>query len=61
MRVRCSTIQVKWQAPDQPGLELLAGANNLAEKRYFTRTSDGNLGKIVGAPRMAYLQGRLAF
>jgi len=55
------TIHVKWQVPGQAGLELLAGANNLTDKRYFTRTSDGNLGKMVGAPRMVYLQGRLAF
>ena len=58
---RTWNMQVKWRVPGQPGLELLAGANNLADKRYFTRTSDGNLGKMVGAPRMVYLQGRLAF
>ncbi|MEG0883704.1 MAG: TonB-dependent receptor, partial [Janthinobacterium sp.] len=58
---RTWNTQVKWKVPGQAGLELVAGVNNLADKRYFTRTSDGNLGKMVGAPRMVYLQGRLAF
>ncbi|MGK5053674.1 TonB-dependent receptor family protein [Janthinobacterium sp. RB2P8] len=58
---RTWNTQVKWKVPGQKGLELVAGVNNLADKRYFTRTSDGNLGKMVGAPRMVYLQGRLAF
>lgn len=58
---RTWNTQVKWTVPGQKGLELVAGVNNLADKRYFTRTSDGNLGKLVGAPRMVYLQGRLAF
>lgn len=58
---RTWNTQVKWKVPGQAGLELVAGVNNLADKRYFTRTSDGNLGKLVGAPRMVYLQGRLAF
>ena len=43
------------------GTELLAGVNNLADKRYFTRTTDSNIGKLVGAPRMVYVQGRIAF
>ncbi|KKO62455.1 Fe(3+) dicitrate transport protein FecA precursor [Janthinobacterium sp. KBS0711] len=58
---RTWNTQMKWKVPGQNGLELVAGVNNLADKRYFTRTSDGNLGKLVGAPRMVYLQGRLAF
>lgn len=58
---RTWNTQLKWKVPGQPGLELLAGVNNLADKRFFTRTSDGNLGKMVGAPRMAYVQGPLIF
>ncbi|MBB5370869.1 MULTISPECIES: TonB-dependent siderophore receptor [unclassified Janthinobacterium] len=58
---RTWNTQVKWKVPGQKGLELVAGANNLTNKSYFTRTSDSNLGKMVGAPRMVYLQGRLAF
>ncbi|MFM2087813.1 MAG: hypothetical protein RLZZ237_2682 [Pseudomonadota bacterium] len=58
---RTWNTQVKWKVPGQKGLELVAGANNLTNKSYFTRTSDSNLGKMVGAPRMMYLQGRLAF
>ncbi|MEG0884826.1 MAG: TonB-dependent receptor, partial [Janthinobacterium sp.] len=58
---RTWNAQVKWKVPGQKGLELVAGVNNLADKRYFTRTNDGNLGKMVGAPRMVYVQGRLVF
>ena len=58
---RTWNAQAKWQVPGQAGLELVAGVNNLADKRYFTRTSDANLGKMVGAPRMVYVQGRLIF
>ena len=58
---RTWNTQAKWKVPGQAGLELVAGINNLTDKRYFTRTSDANLGKMVGAPRMVYVQGRLAF
>lgn len=58
---RLWNAQVNWKNPNQKGLEILAGLNNLTDKRYFTRTTDGNLGKLVGAPRMVYVQARLAF
>jgi Fe(3+) dicitrate transport protein len=53
--------QAGWKFPGQRGLELLAGVNNLADARYYTRNVDGNAGRMVGAPRTAYLQLRLAF
>lgn len=58
---RLWNAQVNWKMPSQKGFEILAGVNNLADERYFTRTTDGNRGKLVGAPRMVYIQGRLAF
>ena len=45
--------------PDHPAT--LAGVNNLTDKRYYTRNVDGNAGRMVGAPRMVYVQGRYAF
>jgi Fe(3+) dicitrate transport protein len=41
--------------------EVAAGVNNLADKRYYTRNVDGNLGRMVGAPRTAYLQLRMTY
>ncbi|CDG84885.1 TonB-dependent receptor family protein [Janthinobacterium agaricidamnosum] len=58
---RTWNAQVSWKVPHQKGVEVLAGVNNLADTRFFTRTSDNNLGKMVGAPRMVYLQGRWVF
>ncbi|MBF8177867.1 TonB-dependent receptor family protein [Herminiimonas contaminans] len=58
---RLWNAQVNWKVPNQKGLEILGGVNNLTDERYFTRTTDGNRGKLVGAPRMIYLQARLAF
>ncbi|WP_076592834.1 TonB-dependent receptor family protein [Herminiimonas arsenitoxidans] len=58
---RLWNAQVNWKSPNKKGLELLAGLNNLTDERYFTRTTDGNLGKLVGAPRMIYVQARVAF
>ncbi len=43
------------------GYEVAAGVNNLADKRYYTRNVDGNLGRMVGAPRTAYLQLRMTY
>jgi Fe(3+) dicitrate transport protein len=45
----------------KPGYEVMAGVNNLAGKRYYTRNVDGNAGRMVGAPRLAYLQLRVAY
>ena len=53
--------QAGWKFASQPRLHLLAGVNNLADKRYYTRNVDGNAGRMVGAPRTAYVQLRMAF
>jgi Fe(3+) dicitrate transport protein len=53
--------QVGWTLPGKPGVQLLAGVNNLADKRYYTRNVDGNAGRMVGAPRTAYVQARMTF
>jgi len=58
---RLWNAQAAWKVPSKKGLEILAGVNNLTDERYFTRTTDGNKGKLVGAPRMIYVQARLAF
>ncbi|MBW9334788.1 TonB-dependent siderophore receptor [Herbaspirillum sp. RU 5E] len=59
--VRLWNAQASWKVPGKKGLDLTAGVNNLMDRRYFTRTVDGNLGKLVGAPRTIYVQGRYAF
>lgn len=41
--------------------EIAAGINNIADKRYYTRNVDGNLGRMAGAPRTAYLQLRMSY
>jgi Fe(3+) dicitrate transport protein len=53
--------QISWKVPKAKGFDILAGVNNLTDKRYYTRNVDGNLGRMVGAPRMVYIQGRYAF
>lgn len=58
---RVWNAQLTWKPPGLQGLEIVAGANNFTDKQYFTRTTDGNRGKLGGAPRLTYLQGRYAF
>jgi Fe(3+) dicitrate transport protein len=53
--------QLGWKLPGKPGYELTAGINNIDDKRYYTRNVDGNAGRMVGAPRMAYLQLRASY
>ncbi|QBE64119.1 TonB-dependent receptor family protein [Pseudoduganella lutea] len=53
--------QLGWKLAGKPGVQLLAGVNNLADKRYYTRNVDGNLGRMVGAPRTVYAQARMTF
>lgn len=58
---RVWNAQVSWKMPGVNGFDVLAGVNNLADKRYYTRNVDGNAGRMVGAPRTVYVQGRLTF
>ncbi|EJN09125.1 TonB-dependent siderophore receptor [Herbaspirillum sp. YR522] len=54
-------VQVDWKVPGAKGLDLFAGVNNLTDRRYYTRTTDGNFGRLVGAPRTIYVQARYSF
>jgi Fe(3+) dicitrate transport protein len=58
---RLWNAQLNWKMPGKPGYEILGGVNNLADKRYYTRNVDGNAGRMVGAPRTAYLQLRVSY
>ncbi|WP_034296643.1 TonB-dependent siderophore receptor [Herbaspirillum sp. RV1423] len=58
---RVWNAQVDWKVPDAKGFDVIAGVNNLTDRRYYTRTRDGNQGRIVGAPRTIYVQGRYSF
>lgn len=53
--------QAGWKFDSHPRVDLLAGVNNIADARYYTRNVDGNAGRMVGAPRSAYVQLRVAF
>lgn len=43
------------------GMQLSMGINNLANVATFTRTVDPNKGQLAGAPRMVWMQLRLAY
>lgn len=58
---RLWNAQVGWKLPTATAVDLQLGVNNLADKRYYTRNVDGNLGRMVGAPRTTYVQARVAF
>jgi Fe(3+) dicitrate transport protein len=57
---RVWNVQASWQ-PNPKGPSILVGVNNIADKRYYTRNVDSNAGRMVGAPRTVYVQGRYAF
>jgi Fe(3+) dicitrate transport protein len=58
---RAWNAQVSWKVPGRKGFDIFAGLNNLTDKRYYTSNVDGNAGRMVGAPRTVYVQGRYAF
>ena len=58
---RLWNAQLTWKMPGKPGYEVMAGVNNIADHRYYTRNVDGNAGRMVGAPRTAYVQLRARF
>ncbi|MFT3720716.1 TonB-dependent receptor family protein [Pseudorhodoferax sp.] len=58
---RLWNLQASWKVPATRGTEVALGVNNLFDKRYYTRNVDGNAGRMVGAPRMVYMQGRYVF
>jgi Fe(3+) dicitrate transport protein len=58
---RLWNAQLSWKPPFAKAVDLDLGVNNLADKRYYTRNVDANAGRMVGAPRTVYLQGRFGF
>jgi Fe(3+) dicitrate transport protein len=58
---RVWNAQFGWKMAGVKGFDVLAGINNLTDKRYYTRNVDSNAGRMVGAPRTVYVQGRYAF
>jgi len=53
--------QVSYKLQSRPGSEILVGVNNLFDRRYYTRNTDSDGGRMVGAPRMVYVQARIAY
>lgn len=63
---RVWNAQAGWKVPGQKGFDILAGINNLTDKGYYTRiytnsATATNGGRMIGAPRTVYIQGRYAF
>lgn len=58
---RTYNFQADWQIPNWKGSSLTLGVNNFTDKRYYTRNVDGNPGRMVGAPRMVYVQGHFIY
>ena len=53
--------QLAYKLPQWKGSEVALGVNNVFDRRYYTRNVDTNGGRMVGAPRMVYVQARLAY
>lgn len=53
--------QLDYKIPGWKGSAVTLGVNNLFDRRYYTRNTDTNGGRMVGAPRMVYVQARLAY
>ncbi|MEN7530620.1 TonB-dependent siderophore receptor [Cupriavidus sp. DL-D2] len=58
---RTWNIQAMFKVPQMKRTDITIGLNNLFDKRYYTRNVDGNAGRMVGAPRMVYIQARAGF
>ncbi len=58
---RLWNAQVRWKMPGSRSVDVLVGINNIVDTRYYTRNIDANLGRMVGPPRTAYVQGRVTF
>ncbi|HVE11014.1 MAG TPA: TonB-dependent siderophore receptor [Paraburkholderia sp.] len=54
-------LQADWKIPQWKGSNITVGINNIADNRYYTRNVDGNAGRMVGAPRMVYVQGHFVY
>lgn len=53
--------QLSYKMAGKKGPDFQLGVNNLADRRYYTRNTDTNGGRMVGAPRMVYVQLRMAY
>ena len=58
---RLWNAQASWKVAALKGVDVDIGVNNLTDERYYTRNVDSNAGRMVGAPRTVYVQGRVAF
>ncbi|MNT22895.1 Fe(3+) dicitrate transport protein FecA precursor [compost metagenome] len=58
---RTWNLQAMFKVPQMKRTDITIGLNNVFDKRYYTRTTDSNAGRLVGAPRMVYIQARAGF
>ncbi|VVE33322.1 TonB-dependent receptor [Pandoraea capi] len=58
---RLWNLQANYKIPFYKNADVTVGLNNVFDKRYYTRNVDGNAGRMVGAPRMVYVQGHFGF
>lgn len=58
---RVWNLQTMYKLPGYKNADVTVGLNNVFDKRYYTRNVDGNAGRMVGAPRMVYVQGHFGF
>ncbi|WP_374627614.1 TonB-dependent receptor family protein [Pandoraea sp.] len=58
---RLWNLQAMYKIPGYKNADVTVGLNNVFDKRFYTRNVDGNAGRMVGAPRMVYVQGHFGF
>lgn len=58
---RIWNLQAMYRIPGYKNADVTVGLNNVFDKRYYTRNVDSNAGRMVGAPRMVYVQGHFGF
>ncbi|AJC20283.1 TonB-dependent receptor family protein [Pandoraea pulmonicola] len=58
---RVWNLQAMYRIPGYKKADITVGLNNVFDKRYYTRNVDSNAGRMVGAPRMVYVQGHFGF
>lgn len=58
---RLWNLQASYKIPSYKNADVTVGLNNVFDKRFYTRNVDGNAGRMVGAPRMVYVQGHFGF
>ncbi|VVE90003.1 TonB-dependent receptor family protein [Pandoraea bronchicola] len=58
---RVWNLQAMYKIPGYKNADVTVGLNNVFDKRFYTRNVDNNAGRMVGAPRMVYVQGHFGF